>query len=328
MIKLQKKRDKDFTILNISDPQVNSNEYENDNMVGKIFRYTMEKLVEEVKPDLITVSGDIAFAPQPDAYEKFADYMDSLGILWAPVWGNHDNQGGAEEVNRMADGYLKHKFCLFEKGDPALGNGNYIILINEGEKPCEALFMMDSHDRKSYVDENGETKSDWACFEPNQLEWYSEKAEEFKKLGYTDTTLITHIPIYAYNRAFDAAFSGDMRAEEVPPTDNSLSHWNEGYKDSFGVRHERICSFCKDEGAFEVLKKAGTTKHVLVGHDHVNNFGICYDGIWLMYSLKTGIGCYYSKDLIGGTVMKVSSDGISSVEHKFVDIRSFFGENE
>ena len=47
---------------------------------------------------------------------------------------------------------------------------------------------------------------------------------------------------------------------------------------------------------------------------------IPYQGVRLAYGLKTGAGCYYDPRLNGGTVIRVTSDGVAEVSHEFVDM--------
>ena len=57
--------------------------------------------------------------------------------------------------------------------------------------------------------------------------------------------------------------------------------------------------------------------YVFAGHDHVNNYIINYKNVKLIYALKTGIGCYYSAELCGGTVLEISDEGIGKVYHEY-----------
>ena len=70
----------------------------------------------------------------------------------------------------------------------------------------------------------------------------------------------------------------------------------------------------------ETLKQSRIIKTVVAGHEHVNNWMVNYEGIKLVYSLKTGMGCYWNPILNGGTVLAVGSDGIREIKHEFVDI--------
>lgn len=324
MIYLQKNPSVDFKILNLSDPQLMSHDWKSPKHTG-IIKDLMDELLSAEKPDLITVSGDLNLCGDDEGYYEFADFIDSYNIPWAFVWGNHDDQGGLEPIERILGRILKCKNVLFERGDPALGNGNYIIGIKEGEKPVTALFMLDAHDQSDFVNSKGEHRSVWARLYENQLDWLESESTKLKADGYKDSALILHIPIYAYNDAFKAAFSGICDPRDVDPQKSMLpEYWNEDYKDSFGVMREDICSYPADEGALEHLIRTDFIKNVICGHDHVNNFSILYKGIRLTYSMKLGIGCYSHNDLLGGTYITVSSDGVKDIHHRYYDPSKYF----
>ena len=324
MFTLQKNENKDFLVLNLSDPQLSDGEWDEGHRNYKILTGTVKSLIERVHPDLITISGDLSWAGNEIAYEKLAAFLDSFRIPWAPVWGNHDNQDGPDFINKMADNFLKHPYCLYEKGDPAIGNGNYIIKIEENGRPVEAIVMIDAHDRDPWKDEKGEDTWAWAKLIPAQLDWYREQITMLKAEGYSDTTMILHIPIYAYWEAWNAAIKPGVEFEKLTVADSLTGDcWNEGYKDSFGVRREGICSYPADEGAFAVIKELDSTHHIVCGHDHVNNFVISHKGVKFIYSLKAGAGCYWDPDLSGGTVLRITSDGVADVHHEYVDPAPF-----
>ena len=321
MITLKKNPKKDFIILNITDPQLGDPEWEDGHINRQILEYTVRTLIERTKPDLITISGDLAWAGYNHAYTMLAEFIEQFQIPWSPVWGNHDNQNGAEYIDEIATRYLTYPHCLYEKGDPALGNGNYIIKIEENGAPVEVLFMMDSHDKDDYTDENGETRKEWAKLSPAQIEWLKEQSATLKAQGCKDATLILHIPIHAYRTASLAAFKPDFTLNEITVAQaDGAECWQNGYTDSIGVQHENISSYPADDGVFQTIKEGGFINHILAGHDHVNDWIIRYDGVTMIFALKTGAGCYWEQALNGGTVFTVSQDGVSSVRHEYVDI--------
>lgn len=324
MIRLDKKHDSDFTVLNISDPQLGDEEWAEGSRNGEILRYTLRELVTREKPDLITVSGDISWASAPKAYGLFADYIETFGIPWAPVWGNHDNQDGNEIVENHLRDFSGHPHLLYERGPSEIGNGNYVIQICDGDRKPAALIMMDAHDRDPFPDGKGGTQLVWGKLWDNQMIWYREQVLDLRKNGCDESVIIAHIPVFAYRTAFDAAFSKEYAPGDIrPENSNSDEYWNEGYKDSFGVCYEGICSYPADDGVFEILKQEGHTKAFIAGHDHVNNYAVKYDGIWLVYSLKAGPGCYWNPVLNGGTVLKIGNEGIGDIRHSYVDVSSF-----
>ena len=316
MFILKKSPEKDFIILNITDPQLSDEESETDHLYYKIFDDTMKKLLDRVHPDLITVTGDISWSHCPIAHKRFCDYMDALGVKWAPVWGNHDCDMPGTREPKVVE-FFGRKNCLFENGDERFGNGNYIIRIDEGEKPVEALFMLDSHDRMPYIDEKGEEKTAWAKLYPEQIEWMKKEAKAMP----CECSVFLHIPIYAYREAFAAAFRGDEYDPRAVKVEESADtkFWRYGGCSGVMNEEERICSYPEDDGAMAAIEDAGNIRLIVCGHDHTNNFIIPWRGVKFVYGLKTGAGCYWKPDMSGGTVITIGSSGVKDVHHEFVE---------
>ncbi len=322
MIVLSKDPEKDLKILNISDPQLRDKDWVRRNRAYSIMTNTVTELISRVKPSLITVSGDISWSDDHPAYEKFADFINSFNIPWAVIWGNNDNHGGDENTKRLAGCVTAKSNCIYESGEPCLGNGNYVIAISENGRIAEALIMMDTHDRVQYTDTNGQARQVWASLTLKQAEWYAKQVEELKELGCSNTTLITHIPIHAYKDAINAAHDDKLKYEDITVEDsyNGIG-WKDGYKDSVGVMWdgEGVSCYPEDDGMFNIIKRLGSTKQIIAGHNHMNNFIINYEGIKLVYSLKLGEGSYWDPHLNGGTVINVTSNGVDDIHHEYVD---------
>ena len=324
---LFKQTDRDFVILNLTDVQLcecqwDKNDPGYDNSFD-VMDHTVRTLIQRVKPDLITVTGDMSSCDQPKAYPAFADYIDAFDIPWCVTWGNHDQQEpeGIAFVDTILPYYRSCKNFIHEDGDPALGNGNYLIGIKEGDAVVHTLFMVDSHNCVYLPDENGEPKFAYAKLNEAQLCWYQEQAAWLKEQGCTKSSVLMHIPVYAYNDAWKAAFREDLDPNAVTLEQSyGADCWNEGYEDSFGVRYEGICSYPYEDGVFAVIKEAGITQNVIVGHDHNNNFAICYQGVNLVFATKTGKGCYWKNPVNGGTVLTIGADGSSKIHHEYVDV--------
>lgn len=150
VVTLTKKQDKDFVILNLTDIQM-SEQYTifQNNRNYKLVR----ELVDEVKPDLITLTGDnIWLFNTKAAANRLTKEMDKLGVPWAPVFGNHDAENDVDK-NWLVEKFNESEHCLMKKGPVNVsGVGNYIINIKEEgtNKIVHTLFMMDSHMSKSY----------------------------------------------------------------------------------------------------------------------------------------------------------------------------------
>ena len=315
---LQKQADRKFTILNFSDPQLGDDEWAEGHPAGRLLIDTVNAMVEEVRPDLITVSGDLAWAGHFASYGHLADLLDGFGIPWAPVFGNHDNQRGPEDVAKAADIMKARKHCILEQGDPAMGYGNYVVGIEENGRLIHGLILMDSHDRKPWTDAQGNTHNAWADLDASQFPWYREQVASLKAQGAAESSLLMHIPLYNYRPAVEAALRSDIDRSAVSPYNGEQGDcWNPGFENSFGVLYESISSYPEDNGFFDEILSAGHTKTVLCGHDHVNTIGVSWQGVLLAFTMKTGSGCYWNPKINGGTVMTVDSDGRMEIEHRF-----------
>ncbi|MBE6540948.1 MAG: hypothetical protein E7672_00655 [Ruminococcaceae bacterium] len=320
MFTLKKDPARDYKILNLTDTQMRNDDWEEDRVRRKVLDYTVEELVKRTSPDLITISGDIAGVGRIPSYTMFADLMESFGIPWAPVWGNHDIDE-VENMDKVADLFLSYPHCIFEKGEREMGHGNYIISIEENGTPVHALFMMDSHDGGGFWAPDGSRVHGSDKLWDNQLYWLAEQNEMLRSRGCRDTSLHIHQPIRAYKHAWEAAFREGFDRREISVEDTYTGEcWRDGYKDSFGVCREGVSCHPLEDGVLEALIDGGTTRHVFCGHDHCNNFSIKYHGVRLTYNMKTGCGSAWKEDTNGGTLITVGSDGIKDVRHEYIDV--------
>lgn len=322
MIILKKNPSKDFVILNLTDPQLDTAEWGENHTHRKILEYTVTELMKRAKPDLITVSGDLAWAGQEHAYSMFASFMESLQTPWAIVWGNHDNQNGPEFIEKMVNNYLSCPHFLYEKGDPALGNGNYVIGIEENGNFVEAIIMMDSHNQDDYVDKDGSHRKVWSKLIPEQIDWLRAETKKLQMQNCKDAILILHIPIYGYLTVANAAYETQADAHPeitVEQAANGIG-WKKEYAASTGVQHEAISCFPEDDGVFSAILEDGLIRHIIAGHDHVNSSIIRYQGVDFIYGLKVSPGCYWEQELNGGTVIKINQNGVYDIHHEYVDV--------
>ena len=292
---IHKKPDADFVILNFTDPHFADNDKRA--LMACTESITMRRLVNKVKPDLITVTGDLICSDCASySIKKICALFESFKIPWAPVFGNHEDESNMDK-NYMADVFMSCPHCIFKKNDPAMGVGNYIIQILEDDRIVEALFMMDSG--HSQVNEK-------------QQEWFRRNADQInlRSNKKAEISVLFHIPLPEYQYAFDAAW------DVLPNT------WKRDYS-ACGERHEEICCEKRagipvQRGFFEILKNAGSVKYVFCGHEHVNNFSILYQGVRLTYTMKVGKASGGGFQLNGGTEIRIGSSGIKQINQKTV----------
>ncbi len=305
---IEKNPDEDFVILNLADIQLKDDlVYEEQ---GEKTKEMIDNLIKETNPDLITLTGDNAWGTI--AYIKLIHQIDSYGIPWAPVMGNHDGQCLISEF-WAAHLLYKAENCLFEFGPENMGYGNYIINITENGRNIHTLFMVDTHNNAEFILEDGSTVSGYDHLWNNQIEWYKWAVNgTTQENGATvDSTVIYHIPNVEYYNAWNASY--DYWAQDFRPE----------FEGAFGYNMEGISSAPVNNGFFDVVKEMGSTKHIICGHNHRNYSSIPYEGVWLHYAVKTGVGSYYEKEVNGGKVFTLSSDGTLSAENILVDIDQF-----
>lgn len=299
---IEKDPDKDFVVLNIADVQLSADEVYGTE--GEIAEATIKKCIEDLNPDLITLSGDNSWCKM--GYIRIVDYIDSFGIPWAAVMGNHDGDNG-DETQEAFCAYLLEKAenSLFKFGPEDMGYGNYVINITENGEIIHSIYMMDTHSDTSLS--CGGYDHLW----DNQIAWYKWCVEGNNALaGKTvESSIIFHIPNIEYREAWaDAQYNEETGEFENP-----------AYADGFGNTAEPICSPEYDSGFFDVVKALGSTKNIIAGHDHVNNFSLEYEGVRLSYSLKCGPGCYWDSAKNGGSTLTIGSDGHATFAHYYVN---------
>ena len=334
---LDKEEGKDFVVLNLADIQISDDEF-----FYSEYEYAKEminKLVEEQQPDLITLTGDNAW--DTVAYIELVNFIDSLGIPWAPVMGNHDGQGC---MNEFWCAYLFHQAdnCLWKFGPEGMGYGNYIINIREGDEIVHTIFMMDTHDNVDYTDANGNHIEGYDHLWANQIEWYEWAVKGIAAIeGKTvESSIFMHIPVYEVRTVWYYNYAGfacdacgksfttaQLKSGNCPECGKAVSIiydkennlWIGEYADKAeGVIHETPCPGAADNHFTDKMIELGSTKNVMFGHDHVCNASINYEGIQLTYSLKLGYGCYYENGLMGGTTLTIGADGAAQYEHHFL----------
>lgn len=282
-------------------------------------------MISAEKPDLVVVTGDIAY-PVPfqagtfnnkSSARLFAMLMEQLGVYWAPAFGNHDTESYSFYTReQICDFYTggDFKHCLLQAGPEDVdGVGNYIINVkNTAGKITQSLIVMDS---QSYV---GSGIIDGLIMKydrihDNQVEWYKNqiKALTEENGGETPKSLaFFHIPLVEYKDAWqEYVNNGNADTENV-----------KYYSGRVGEKDDGI--FCATEncGLFDAALEAGSTQGFFSGHDHLNNFSIDYKGIRLTYGNSIDYLAYFgimNHGLHRGcTMINVTPDGSFDINHE------------
>lgn len=281
--------------------------------VGKHAERLVRQLVEEVQPDLITLTGDNFLCKA--GLIRWIRLLDSFGIPWAPVMGNHDGDNGKDMDEKWISWRYMNasKNCVFKAGPTGMGYGNYVICITENGEVIHTLFMMDTHSDAEDT-ENGvinyapDGSAHYDHLWEKQIGWYEwcVKGIEESAGHAVESTAFMHIPVYQYKAVQNTMTSGGRLLPEYASFGS-------------GVLRETVCSPLGDNGFFAKAKELSSTTMMVFGHDHINNMMVSYDGIRLNYAQKSSYGCYWDDDMLGGSVITVDSDGHSDMVH--VDYR-------
>jgi len=307
--------DKDFKIMQLTDIHLGSGmlSVKNDNMALN----AVEAMITEEKPDLVIVTGDIAF-PVPysagtfnnrSSAVTFAKLMEKLEVYWCLAYGNHDTEAYSyytrEGISKVYENRDKYPHCLFQVGSEEIaGYGNYVINVkNTAGKITQSLFFFDSH---SYVD--GDYLGllwKYDCIHTNQIEWYKKQVELLTKEngGEVPKSLaFFHIPPAEMKDAFEEYQNAGFK-----DTENLTYHYGK-----IGEGDYLICCSTYNYGVVDAFKENGT-QGAFFGHDHLNNLSVDYKGIRLTYGYSIDYLAYSGISKFGlqrgCTIITVRPDG-------------------
>ena len=251
----------------------------------------MDKLITEAKndatgaPDLMVVTGDLFTFASRSTAERLFKFLDSYGIKWTVVFGNHDEQTYFP-VDWMT-GYL-NKFgsnCMFKdlQDDKVQGNCNFAINLMDGANVKKQLIFMDSN-RYYFGSYMG-----YDYFKQDQIDWYEQMVKETP----VDSLMFYHIPLFEINDAYD-------KGTKVFDGRNG----NDG-------KREDTCPPKENSGFFGKITELGHTKAMFFGHDHINTFEVDYQGVKFCYGIKSTDRIYFDEDLLGYQTITLDGDQIN-----------------
>lgn len=280
------------------------------------------------KPDLVVLTGDMVY-PVPFqsgtfnnsiSTEMLITLMETLGVYYAPVFGNHDSEAysthSREEIADMW-GADDLKYSLFQKGPEDVdGFGNYVIKVKNSDGIVKnAFYLIDSHD---YTD--GDILGiQWKYdnIHENQIEWYKNSVQAIDSANKAidpscemfSSLAFFHIPLEEYDIAWK-----EYKANGYNDTEN-VKYIDGGYHEG----DEKVCCGVYPENFFETIVELGSTKGTFCGHDHINNAILEYKGVQLVYGMSIDYLAYIDPPTgsmgpqRGCTVINLTQDGELSV---------------
>lgn len=313
--------DEDFKVLHLTDIHITGGcaKTKQDKMAIN----AVAAMVVAEDPDLVIVTGDIAFAiPSTGtinnryAHEMFIRLMENLGVYWTVTFGNHDDEAfNYKRRQAVADMYADEtlKYCLFEQSPEGVsGMGNHVINVKNSQgEVTQSLFMMDSH---SYIHKDLLLGTVDAIFwnydniKQDQIDWYAGVIEQYDPKS---SLMFFHIPIGEVKNAYDEYVENSRQ-------NTSDVQWLFGV-DGEDRTDEVVFASRLEDGLFEKIIELGNTKALFFGHDHLNNFVLDYKGVLFSYGYSIDYAAYSGIDEKGAqrgcAVLTLTPDGEFGIEN-------------
>ena len=265
-------------------------------------------LVAQSRPDLIMITGDVVYGEFDDSgymQKMFADFFDELEIPWAVAFGNHDNES-AKGIEWQCDLYESARYGLFRRGN-CTGYGNYTVGLVHNGKLLRVLYMLDSHGCRHAASPEAKIA---AGLYPDQLEMVKNTAK-----GIADRLdapvpgfAAYHIPTQEFVDALVEKYGYSQKDYFTLGADCKTQDGD------FGAQYEKFKGINAEESLIAHWN-ACSVDGVFVGHYHMINTSILYQGVRLTFGLKTGVYDYFTNGQLGGTVVDCAADGSFTVHH-------------
>lgn len=238
----------------------------------------MNKILEYENPNMVVLTGDNidgkckTLNDVKKAISYIAEPMETNGIPWAIVFGNHDDEHGMMSKEEMMKFYMTFKYNISKIGykiSNRIGNYNLIIESSKAKNTAFNIYMLDSGKYAPPLIGG----YDW--IKSTQIWWYklTSLMLKLKNKKLIPSLMFFHIPLPEFNEA-----------------------WNNGLID--GEKLEKVsCPQKNTCSLFDAIVETGDVKGIFVGHDHLNNYCAILNGIRLGYAGHSGYGGYGSDDI-------------------------------
>lgn len=320
--KLRFRKDGTFKVLMISDFHAGTRF--NPKLVQGI-----DALVEYAKPDLVLIGGDQSAGKCFDVFNEETLYqylsaviepVNSRGIPWAHVFGNHDREAGMSNA-RQEPVYEHFPLCLSSEGPEGVyGVGNYCLPVysSDGERLAYNIWALDSNRQICDYIENFSLPDDERIVLPDgfgdgkiqaspmfdQVMWYYNESLRCEKENGKKIPAILYM--------------------HVPITEFCLIYRNPEECGMVGSKREAIYCSELNSGLFMACLQRGDVKGIFCGHEHLNDFQGRYCGITLAYDSCVGYDMSAHDDLRGGRIIELHEDGSFDTRH--VKLMELLGE--
>ena len=283
-----------FRVLHLTDVHIGAGAFS-----AEKDRWAIEAVsetVRRVKPDLVIVTGDMAYPVPFQAgtfnnkreAEMFASMMERLGVYWTITFGNHDTEiyslYDRDDIAAEVYSDPKWEHCLFREGPTDIaGKGNDVIVVrhptadgveivdaasyeaNVGStKISQALVTIDSH---SYTDgDYFGIAWKYDNIHQDQIDWYAREMDRLTEMNggeQVKNLVFFHIPLTEYGVYWN-------EYKDNGHEDTANVHYVQG---KAGESGEKSFPGVDDCLTFETMLMHGG-QGTFCGHDHYNTFAI------------------------------------------------------
>lgn len=297
-----------ITILQLTDPQIHQKG--DDWLYDRAYKY-MDFAVEQTNPDLILLTGDIIYGRYDDDGEllkNIVSKMESYGVPWAPVFGNHDNES-KKGTEWQCLQFLLAENCLFKIRNELSGNGNYSIGLKLNGELVHTIYMIDTKGCamvdgvKNQVSSYGISTEQIDFIKEGQenAALYAGKAVKgFVGLHVMPAVITAPIAVkYNHNLKDGIKFT-------IPENDyGDFGEFGQGFAKTVDTSGDAFDGFLESD-----------IDGVFCGHYHENNASVMYEGIRLTFGLKSSTCDSHDINKLGGTRIEVMKDSFT-VEHVY-----------
>ncbi|RLN89887.1 hypothetical protein BBJ28_00005956 [Nothophytophthora sp. Chile5] len=250
----------------------------------------LDELLDVEQPDFVVFSGDNVHTSDTTNHSLaigiFTDRVESRGIPWAAVFGNHDTEGGFDREEMLELMTNNRQFAHVKYGPRDIdGVGNYEVGVvapvagawgSEGSIVFR-MYFLDSHaniDAQRFPLVADPSSYDWV--KETQIDFYRELARSHAaEASETSNATNSSIPAIMFFH--------------IPLPEYALA----SSSDRIGEKHEETASAEVNCGLFSALMELGDVKATFVGHDHVNEYCYLRQGVQLCYGGGIGLGRAY-----------------------------------
>ena len=269
----------------------------------------VKKLVNDIKPDLIIVTGDMVYpfhlqtgsGNNDRATKLFGTLLNSFGIPWTITYGNHDEEWySMNSKKQLSEIYESFSNCIFQRGSGEIsGQGNtFINVLNSDGTLNTALTLIDS---------NSYTRGGYDNIHQNQVDWYERELQSISAhygvTGLASSLAFFHIPVNEYDDAWKLFKESSTEV---------IYHYGKA-----GEKNEKVYAPKVRSTIFDKMVELSSTKGIFCGHDHLNDFSVTYKGIRLTYGKSIDYIAYpgikNSTWQRGGTIIEIADDASFTV---------------